>query len=126
MNIILFNVQGRINKKIEVYNYEAISEKLRGKIIEEITKFEEKYIEYEVVEYNPVIEYKDKLSRITIDQVESESATFKVINSFLRTGELIENDEVVIENNSQEKDLPFQVSFYVIVHNEKYYFRKHM
>ncbi|QTD39475.1 hypothetical protein [Sporosarcina sp. Te-1] len=45
MNIILFNVQGRINKKIEV-------------IIEEITKFEEKYIEYEVVEYNPVIEYK--------------------------------------------------------------------
>ncbi|QTD39474.1 Kiwa anti-phage protein KwaB-like domain-containing protein [Sporosarcina sp. Te-1] len=39
---------------------------------------------------------------------------------------MIDNDEVVIENNSQEKDLPFQVSFYVIVHNEKFYFRKHM
>lgn len=125
VNLHLFKINYKAGKKeIVAYKYPTMTKELLGKIESGIKLFEEKISEYEIVPYDPLIEHKEKLQSIPLENVMKDSTQFEVIHQYLITDESAENDKAKLEIKETNKEFLDSASLYVIEHDKKFYFRK--
>lgn len=125
MNLYLFKINTRLGiKEIGVYQYPTISEELDLKIRGGIEDFLEKISEYEIAEYNPLIDHKEKLQRITLEELKNDGVNFKVIHHYLEEELPFENDRAKLEILETNNEILESISFFVAEVDGIFYFRR--
>ncbi|WP_404336592.1 Kiwa anti-phage protein KwaB-like domain-containing protein [Planococcus rifietoensis] len=125
MNLYLFKINTRLGKKeISVYQYPTISEELDLKIRDGIEVFLEKTSEYETAEYNPLIDHKEKLQRITLEELKNDGVNFKVIHYYLEEESPFENDLAKLKILETNNEILESISFFIVEVDGSFYFRR--